>query len=875
MEAVFIKLLNMGIAAGWLILAVIVLRLVLRRAPRWMICLLWGLVAVRLICPVSLQSIFSLIPSRETVRQEIVFSESPAIQSGIRLVDHVVNPVLQESFAPQPGDSMNPLQGWLFIAGIVWMLGVGLMLGYALVQFVRLRLQLQTAVRLENSVYLSEFVDTPFILGVLRPRIYLPSGMPEALREPVLAHEKAHLARWDHLWKLLSYVLLSIYWFHPLCWAAYVLFCRDVELACDEKVIRGYDGVRKRAYSEALLECSMNRHRVWDCPLAFGEVGVKERIRSVMNYKKPAFWIIAAVAACILAAVCFLTDPVKEAGENTGNTQEGFGESEKPDTGNGNGEGGNPQGEAGEGSSGSAPGQEFVENEEKDSLQTFIGEWTRAFVGRDAEGIAGLCGAELLSEPELPEQASMPESIGERKQAGFHGLLMQENGRYSFGESEAWPRDPVADVVIRTLEEDRAEIVYYAWTEESRVTVWKETLSYELRAGRYVAVSEELIFYDNISSEGDFAEAYDLYAVLSGYQMAVDGSRMDYSSNGAGEALERAAMLSSSMEYRPLFEDPKQAAIMLLNLSEDEAFVEVKVLESYRFGAAERLGLEEGSEQGDGVADLSITFPREDGLPVRLSMVQYGSGGIWIPVDYRPDPLNRLHEMLWDEIRARELSVHDDPNWQDIVCIGEIPEEKIKLYGYNDAECSYEGVAIEIGDDVNYFDWIYTSPRCVLPECYWNGENKQLQVALNVYTGTGADAWELHVLQQYLTGTLQDFVLSLKDYEELLSQRIDFSFNKDTGRLTLYDKQSGEMLVNADLPEDSEAAALEMGAISHFILGDKIRLQVQVGYCQEGTFMAEYDYINEKIPVLEAELILDWDSSGSIVFDLGEIRAVR
>lgn len=407
------------------------------------------------------------------------------------------------------------------------------------------------------------------------------------------------MARWDHLWKLLSYVLLSIYWFHPLCWSAYVLFCRDVELACDEKVIRGYDGVRKRAYSEALLECSMNRHRVWDCPLAFGEVGVKERIRSVMNYKKPAFWIIAAaVAACILVAVCFLTDLVKEAGENTGNSQESFGESEKPDTGNGNGEGGNPQGEAGGGSSGSAPGQEFVENEEKDSLQTFIGEWTRAFVGRDAEGIAGLCGDELLSEPELPEQASMPESIGERKQARFHGLLMQENGRYSFGESEAWPRDPVADVVIRTLEEDRAEIVYYAWTEESRVTVWKETLSYELRAGRYVAVSEELVFYDNISSEGDFAEAYDLYADLSGYKMAVDGSRMDYSSNGAGEALERAAMLGSSMEYRPLFEDSKQAAIMLLNLSEDEAFVEVKVLESYRFGAAVRLGLEEGSDRG-------------------------------------------------------------------------------------------------------------------------------------------------------------------------------------------------------------------------------------------------------------------------------------
>lgn len=895
MEAVFIRLLNMGIAAGWLILAVIVLRLVLRRAPRWIICLLWGLVAVRLICPLSLQSIFSLIPSRETVRQEIVFSESPAIQSGIRLVDHVVNPVLQESFAPQPGDSMNPLQGWLFIAGIVWMLGVGLMLGYALVQFVRLRLQLRTAVRLENSVYLSEFVDTPFIFGVLRPRIYLPSGMPEALREPVTAHEKAHLARRDYLWKLLAYALLAVYWFHPLCWAAYVLFCRDMELACDEKVIRSYDGVQKRVYSEALLKCSINRHRVWDCPLAFGEVGVKARIRSVMNYKRPAFWMMAAaMAACILAAVCFLTDPVKksESSENKGDGLQRAEEMQNPGAEHESGTGGQNAGSDGSSipesgseteNSGSAGGPETVGNVEDGPLQAFIREWTEAFVSRDAEGIADLCGEELLSELELvlPAYASMPESAWEQQkqvQTRFHGLLWQESGQYRFGEAGAWPRDPAADVVIRSMEEERAEIIYYAWTDEPRVIVWKEILCYEQREGRYEAVSEELIFYDNIASMRDFSEAYDIYANLSGYLMAVDGSRMDYGSNGAGEELGRTAMLSSSMKYRPLLEDPRQAAVMLLNLTEDEDFVKIKVLESHEYGAASRLGQDRVSGDGtagDGVANLSIDFPREDGLPVRLSMVQYGSGGIWIPVDYRPDPFQRLLEMPWDEIKARNLSVQDDPNWQDIVCIGEIPEKKIKLYGYNDFECSYEGVAIEIGDDVNYFDWIYSSTHCLLPECFWNEEKKQLQAALNIYTGTGADAQELHVLPQSPTGTLQDFVLDLSAYEELLRQRIDYSFDRGTGRLTLYDKQSGELLAEAEVPEDRAAAALEMGSISHFILGDEIRLQVQVGYCREGTHMAEYEYVNEKIPILEAQLTLDWDDGGGIRFGLGEIRAVR
>lgn len=826
MGAVFLKLLNMSITAGWLILAVIFLRLVLRRAPRWLICLLWGMVAVRLICPVSFQSIFSLIPSRETVRQEIVFSESPAIQSGIRLVDHVVNPVLQDSFAPEPGASVNPLQVWLFAAGMIWLLGVGLMLGYVAVSYMRLHLRLRTAVRLEGSVYFSEFVDTPFIFGVLRPRIYLPSGMPETLREPVIAHEKAHLARRDYLWKILAYFLLTVYWFHPLCWAAYVLFCRDMELACDEKVIRSYDGARKRVYSEALLECSMKGRRVWGCPLAFGEVGVKTRIRSVMNYKKPAFWMMAAaVAACILLAVCFLTDPAKKAGSGENeesNLQEVAGNVGADDSGADEADRGTPGNGSQEGNGGAAQAQEPLENNrEENTLQAFIGEWTKAFVGRDADGIAALCKEELLSELALPEYASMPEGVWQQIQDKFHGLLrQQDNGRYSFGESEAWPRDPEADVVIRTMEEGRAEIIYYAWTEEPRVTVWKENLSYEPDDRGYAVTAEELIFYDNISSERDFAEAYDIYSDFIGYyNMAVDGSRIDYSSNGAGEELGRRALLSSSMKYRPLFEDPEKAAIMLLNLAEDS--VEIKVLDSHRYGAASRLGLEEGAGSGaagDAIADLSITFPREDGVPVRISMVQYGSSGIWLPVSYRPNPFYRLLEMDWEEISAKNLSVKDDPDWQDIVCLGEIPEQKIKLYGYNDAECGGEGVAIEIGDDVNYFDWIYTSPRCLLPECYWNEGKKQLQVALNIYTGTGADAQELHVLQQYATGTLQDFALDLNGYEELLQQRITYTFDEEAGRLTLYDRQNGALLSAADL-------------------------------------------------------LLNWDDSGSIVFELGEIRA--
>lgn len=721
MEAVFLKLLNMSITAGWLILAVVALRVALKRAPKWIICFLWGMVAVRLICPVSLESIFSLVPSRETIRHETVLSESPSIDSGIRLVDNVVNPVLRESFTPEPGASVNPLQVWLSAAGILWAAGMGAMLVYAAVSYVLLRLRIRAAVRLEEPVYLSEFVDIPFVFGVFRPRIYLPSGMQDAMRAPVIAHEKAHLERRDHLWKILGYVLLAVYWFYPLCWAAYVLFCRDIELACDERVIRNYDARQKKEYSEALLACSLRHHAVAACPLAFGEVGVKARIRSVVNYKKPAFWIIvAAVAACITAAVCFLTNPVISdpgSGSNAGNGDAGATHAVSDEAENSL-------------QSGQISGEET--DRENSLLTAFIGKWTWAFVSRNGDGISALATNEVI------EQMKGNELLLE--------VLPGSEGQYSFRESDSWPGNPETDVLVRCMDGEKAEIIYYAWSSDYLVTVWKEILFYELREGKYVVTSEELIFYDNISSMAEFAEAYDVSAAIDGsgiYYVSIDETGMDYSSNGAGEELNREALLSSSLEYRALFE-PESAAVMLLHLSEDA--VEVQVRRTMRsVDAVERSGKSDIAGGGD-MADLEIAFS-EDGASVMISMVQCGSIGIWVPVNYRVYPLYRFMELDWDEVRSKKLSVNDDPEWSDIVCIGEIPEKKIKLYGYNDRECSGMGVAIEIGDDVDYFDWIYTSPRALFPECYWDESSRLLQVALNIYTGVGADAQEFMAIE--------------------------------------------------------------------------------------------------------------------------------
>ena len=311
MAAVFLKLLNLSISASWLVLVVLVLRFVWKRSPKWMNVLLWGMVALRLMLPFSIESALSLIPSAETLSPEVVrFDPAPTITSGVEFIDNAVNPSLSESFAAAPLASVNPLYVWTYLAGWVWLIGLGAMLLYALVSYLRLRRRVSVSLCVRENIYLCDAISSPFILGVVKPRIYLPSGLDEVQRQNVLSHERAHLARRDHWWKPLGFALLAVYWFNPVLWLAYALLCRDIELACDERVIRTMDESAVKTYSTVLLACSMPRKAVITCPLAFGEVGVKERVRNALHYKKPAFWVVAAsVTVCIVVAVCFLTNP--------------------------------------------------------------------------------------------------------------------------------------------------------------------------------------------------------------------------------------------------------------------------------------------------------------------------------------------------------------------------------------------------------------------------------------------------------------------------------------------------------------------------------------------------------------------------------------
>ena len=313
MNAMFLKVLNLSINASWLILAVIVLRLALKKAPKWMHCALWAIVAYRLVCPVSLESTLSLLPSSEVIPQDIAVATTPMIHSGISVTDNIVNPFIERGPSFKAADGVNALQVALSVACRIWLLGMMTCLAYSILSCLLLKRKLRASLLVGNGVMACDDIKTPFILGIIRPVIYVPSRLTGRNLELALAHEKAHLRRGDHLWKPLGFLLLSIHWFNPLCLIAYCLLCRDIEAACDEKVIRNHDRSFAVDYSQALLDLSMPRKMITACPLAFGENGVKARVKLVLNYKKPSFWIvIIGIVAGVLLAVFLATDPKRD-----------------------------------------------------------------------------------------------------------------------------------------------------------------------------------------------------------------------------------------------------------------------------------------------------------------------------------------------------------------------------------------------------------------------------------------------------------------------------------------------------------------------------------------------------------------------------------
>ena len=314
MSAVFLKLLHMSLTASYLILAVLVLRILIKKAPKWISCLLWGLVGIRLVCPVTVKSIFSLIPNGAAVPQQIAAARYGAVDPGVAAVSEAASTGAAFFPEPQTYAGADPMDVLIKAAAAVWLTGVIVMLVYALASYLKLKRSVSTAVPSQKGVMVCDEIAAPFLLGLVRPAIYVPSSLQDETLRHVIEHETAHARRGDHVWKPLGYLLLAAYWFNPLCWVAYILLCRDIECACDEKVIRRKNKAEFAAYSQALLDCSFPRKSISACPLAFGEVGVKQRIKGVLHYKKPAGWVVLTAAVlCMIVGVCLMTDPVASA----------------------------------------------------------------------------------------------------------------------------------------------------------------------------------------------------------------------------------------------------------------------------------------------------------------------------------------------------------------------------------------------------------------------------------------------------------------------------------------------------------------------------------------------------------------------------------
>lgn len=306
MSYILLKLINMSITASYLLLTIILIRPVFKKMPKYITCILWGIAGIRLILPFSLESKLSLIPSTEPISGRLINGPTFDIDTGIKQIDLPVNDYLGDKYFEGVTISHNHGAQLMQALVIIWLIGMAVMVIYSIISCIKLKNKVAVSIQLTDNIWVCDNINTPFILGILRPQIYLPSAMSENERDLVLFHERAHLERKDHIWKPLGFLLLTVYWFNPLIWISYALFCRDIETACDQKALKKAD---KKEYSQALLNLSSPRF-INACPLAFGETGVKKRIKSILKYKKPAIVIcIIAIIICVFVAIGFLTDP--------------------------------------------------------------------------------------------------------------------------------------------------------------------------------------------------------------------------------------------------------------------------------------------------------------------------------------------------------------------------------------------------------------------------------------------------------------------------------------------------------------------------------------------------------------------------------------
>lgn len=598
MEQLFLQVVNISISASYLILAIVVARFLLKKAPKKICCVLWSFVGIRLVFPFSIESMFSLVPGQKVIDENSLFASHPdaVIHSGIEAVDRPLNAYFTaDAVITTAANNVNRLQVATYIMSVIWIAGMALMLLYLIISWMRLQYSVRMAVPADimvngkmTHVYQCDNISSPFLLGLIKPHIFIPYSVTQQDLPYVVLHEKMHIRRGDYLIKPIAFVILTVYWFNPCIWLAYILLCKDIELACDERVIRTIGSDCKKAYSQALLSCSVKRRTIAACPVAFGEIGVKERIKNVLNYKKPAFWmILVALITCITIPVCFMTQKKSETVETEAIAEQTTEQALSEET--------------------------VVEESETKQNETggtndnlaFIEEWAVAFCRRDAVNITNMVTDELAQS--LVEGGLLD-----------YGVIDDGKEYGKFGWSSPWPWGPddnwsegslLPNYRIVSLTDHSAEILYYAWVSDPHVTVWREQIDYRIDNGNFAVTSESLQMLDAICVSEEFYHAYP--------DGIINNTLMDfYRGNDAGEALnQNAKNYRDSQWYAKLF-SPDTAAVYLLNILDNKNKVETEV--TY-------------SQEKSGVAEVVFHF-LEDGSSASVMMLQpYGEDGIWVP----------------------------------------------------------------------------------------------------------------------------------------------------------------------------------------------------------------------------------------------------
>lgn len=812
MEMVFLRVLNMSITASFLLAAVIVLRFAIKKkCPKWIFCVLWALAAVRLVCPFTVESPLSLIPDRQIVTERgfwvtedrgVLATEDRGARDrvqgapGFRAEPNETEADISDGGGLSGSPEGNTAEiavtvkregAFLFRCfGVIWLCGVAVFVGYAAISYRRLRRRTAASAAVGKRVWESDDICTPFVLGVVRPRIYLPSDLDPAQAEYVLAHERMHLKRHDHWWKPLGFMILSVHWFNPLCWLSYILFCRDIELACDEGVVREKNEPYRKSYAEALLACSVGQKRVNACPLAFGETDVKERVGHVMNYKKPAFWVIlTAIAACLAVAVCFLTNPQKKE-EQTQN----IADSENTD-GRTDAAGTDPGGENGE--------PEIAQND----------------AGQDpAENGQGAGNGTL-------------EPVGDE----------QENGNGTQGNEDGAEQNRIHPVIPDIVREQARQYVQAAFDQAA------ENYQNAVPAGNAytewrIQSVEHCYTYDHIAGmmceiyrlNYEFlAEAPEEVVLAGGMQMSEDGWVVPESPNS---------------QYL-VFRRDGDALTFFCSMYENDCMPGDELFTSDLINYCFELGMYDESEG-------------------------FNPNGRELLRRFKEVDIETLHAIpftqdITGDVAGYFLNGGEEPEkmyGKGILCLGELPEYGIRLYGYNDEDYWRQGVAVEIGDDISYFDWGYMTPRVQFPNLYWDEEKQRLQITLPIYTGTSFAAQKLIILQYDKDGGLEPYYFRLEDFTPMINEILGYQFEEESGTLTLLDQRTGEEAGIARLPGE-EVYGIWSGDISEFVLGDTIRFRVTPGYLTDAA-TPQYD----NMPAVEFEVEIP-ESEQRLSFSIG------